>query len=228
VFSAICIGPAVLAASTGGLPAVFAMTIFSGLTEIGLAPLLRRLRGLFPPAISGFIVAIVGIQLGVIGVGHLLGVKEQDQGTLHDEVVLSWLEDRHPGPIGSSDLILGGPLAGGLGQTLSLCGKPLGVSGRLGKTGVGPFDESYFVTFDALTDLVAFCRGSGTKAGEGQGTPSVASELEHAAANVCPPDLPPNRVSAFLLQLSAGAKIDEVKFALAQLPDVKSSRATTS
>ena len=71
VFSAIYIGPAVLAADTGGLPAVFAMTIFAGLVEISLAPLLHRLRGLFPPAISGFIVAIVGLQLGVIGIGDL-------------------------------------------------------------------------------------------------------------------------------------------------------------
>jgi xanthine permease XanP len=53
VFSAIYIGPALFAADTGGLPAVFAMTIFAGLVEIGLAPLLRGLRGLFPPAISG-------------------------------------------------------------------------------------------------------------------------------------------------------------------------------
>jgi xanthine permease XanP len=64
VFSAIYIGPAVLAANTGGLPAVFAMTIFAGAVEIVLAPLLRRLRTLVPAAISGFIVAIVGLQLG--------------------------------------------------------------------------------------------------------------------------------------------------------------------
>jgi putative ABC transport system permease protein len=44
---------------------------------------------------------------------------------------------------------------------------------------------------------------------------------EHTGANVCPPDLKPDRVSAFLLQLSSGAKIEEVKFALAQLPDVR-------
>src|SRR3974377_1778456 len=42
VFSAIYIGPAVLAADTGGLPAVFAMTMFAGAVEIVLAPLLRR------------------------------------------------------------------------------------------------------------------------------------------------------------------------------------------
>jgi NCS2 family nucleobase:cation symporter-2 len=63
VFSAIYIGPAVLAADIGGLPAVFGMTMFAGLVEIGLAPLLPRLRALFPTAISGFIVAIVGLQL---------------------------------------------------------------------------------------------------------------------------------------------------------------------
>jgi hypothetical protein len=91
VFSAIYIGPAVLAASTSGLPAVFAMTVFSGFVEVGLAPLLRRLRGLFPPAISGFIVAIVGIQLGVIGVGDLLGVDEQGRAELHDEIAVAFL-----------------------------------------------------------------------------------------------------------------------------------------
>ncbi len=90
VFSAIYIGPAVLAADTGGLPAVFAMTIFAGLVEIGLAPLLHRLRALFPPAISGFIVAIVGIQLGVIGIGDLLGVDHADRPQFHDHLVVGF------------------------------------------------------------------------------------------------------------------------------------------
>lgn len=88
VFSAIYIGPAVFAAETGGLPAVFAMTVFAGLVEIGLAPLLHRLRALFPPAISGFIVAIVGIQLGVIGIGDLLGVGLADRQSLHDSLAI--------------------------------------------------------------------------------------------------------------------------------------------
>src|SRR6516165_3762673 len=91
VFSAIYIGAAVLAAGTGGLPAVFGMTIFAGLVEIGLAPLLRRLRGLFPPAISGFIVAIVGLQLGVIGIGDLLGVEHIDLPTFHYHLMVGFL-----------------------------------------------------------------------------------------------------------------------------------------
>ena len=91
VFSAIYIGPAVFAAETGGLPAVFAMTIFAGAVEITLAPLLRRLRTLFPPAISGFIVAIVGIQLGVIGIGDLLGIEHIERPTFHEHLVVGFL-----------------------------------------------------------------------------------------------------------------------------------------
>ena len=116
---------------------------------------------------------------------------------VRDFTVRSWLEDHRRGPVGTGDVIVGGRLAGGLGQALSLCGKPLGIYGRLGKTGVGPFDESYFLTFDALAELVAFCRGSGTKAGARLATLGGADGLEHAGANVCPPDLEPDQVSAF-------------------------------
>jgi len=91
VFSAIYIGPAVLAADTGGLPAVFAMTIFAGAVEIALAPLLRRLRTLFPPAISGFVVAIVGLQLGVIGISYLLGVEHIERPTFHEHLIVGFL-----------------------------------------------------------------------------------------------------------------------------------------
>lgn len=116
---------------------------------------------------------------------------------VRDFTVRSWLEDHRRGAVGTSDVILGGRLAGGLGQTLSLCGKPLGIYGRLGKTGVGPFDESYFLTFDALAELVAFCRVSGAKAGARPARPGGADGLEHTGANVCPPDLEPDQVSAF-------------------------------
>ena len=91
VFSAIYIGPAVLAADIGGLSAVFAMTMFAGAVEMALAPLLRRLRTLFPPAISGFIVTIVGLQLGVIGIGYLLGVGDVERPTFRDHLMVGVL-----------------------------------------------------------------------------------------------------------------------------------------
>ncbi len=83
--------------------------------------------------------------------------------------------------------------------------------GRLGKTGVGPFDESYFLSFDALADMVSFCRASDAR----------TAGMNHAGANVCSPDLLLDRVSAFLLQLSPGAKVEQVKFGLARLSDIK-------
>ena len=68
-----------MAAKVGGLPAVFGMTIFAGAVEIGLSRVLRRLRPLFPPAVSGFTVAIVGIELGLVGMDQTLGVEVYGQ-----------------------------------------------------------------------------------------------------------------------------------------------------
>ncbi len=79
VFSAIYLAPAILAAKTGGLPAVFGMTVFAGLIELLLSRSLHRLRALFPPAISGLVVAVVGLDLGLVGVDHLLGIDAWEQ-----------------------------------------------------------------------------------------------------------------------------------------------------
>lgn len=76
IFSAIYLGPSVMAAKSGGLPAVFGLTIFAGVVEVLIAHYLRRLRVLFPPAISGFIVALVGIELGLVAIDHILGIEE--------------------------------------------------------------------------------------------------------------------------------------------------------
>jgi putative ABC transport system permease protein len=137
-----------------------------------------------------------------------------------DFSVLTWLEQRQPGPV--EGLIAGSRLAAPLGGTLSVCGRPMSVYGRLGKTGVGPFDESYFLSFDALADIVSFCR---TSAAAGNPPPKATDDAPALAAishaDVCSADLALDRVSAFLLQLAPGARPEDVKFALAQLPDVK-------
>ena len=76
VFSAIYLGPSVLTASSVGLPAVFGMTMLAGLLQILLSRFLSRLRIFFPPAISGFIVVIVGIELGLVAVDHILAIED--------------------------------------------------------------------------------------------------------------------------------------------------------
>ena len=47
--------PSLLAVRLGGLPMVFGMTIFAGLLEAAIAPLLNRLRAIFPAEISGLV-----------------------------------------------------------------------------------------------------------------------------------------------------------------------------
>src|SRR5262245_34965953 len=137
----------------------------------------------------------------------------------HDFSVLIWLQQREAGPV--EGLIAGGGLGASRGATLSVCGMPQTLYGRLGKTGVGPFDEAYFLSFATLAEIVSFCRASEARASATPGAADLplAAAASHAAA--CPTDLPLHRVSAFLLQLSPGAKMTDVKFALAQLPDVK-------
>ncbi|WP_288901539.1 solute carrier family 23 protein [uncultured Sneathiella sp.] len=91
VFSAIYLGPSVLAAKTVGLPAVFGMTILAGLLEIIIARSLHRLRIFFPPAISGFIVAIIGIQLGLVAIDHVLDIDQRQLPDYVNHVIVAGL-----------------------------------------------------------------------------------------------------------------------------------------
>jgi len=137
-----------------------------------------------------------------------------------DFSVLSWLEQHRGGPV--EGLIAGSRHGARIGETLSVCGMPLPVYGRLATTGVGPFDDSYFLAFSALADIVAFCRSSDARrAGAASLNEAQVAAIAAEHATVCSPDLPLDRVSAFLLQLASGAKPQDVKFSLAQLPDVR-------
>ena len=52
-YSAIYLSPSLAAVKVGGLPLLFGMTLFAGMFEAALSPLLRRLRSFFPPELSG-------------------------------------------------------------------------------------------------------------------------------------------------------------------------------
>lgn len=61
-----------LAATAGGMPLVFGMTILAGCLQLGLASALRRLRVLFPPEVAGVTVLLVGLEAGFIGLAQLV------------------------------------------------------------------------------------------------------------------------------------------------------------
>jgi xanthine permease XanP len=78
-YSAIYFAPALLAVEAGGLPLVAGMTIFAAIVEAVLSRLLKRLRVVFQPSIAGFTVFVVGVQLGLVGIAHVLNVAHDNE-----------------------------------------------------------------------------------------------------------------------------------------------------
>jgi NCS2 family nucleobase:cation symporter-2 len=68
---------AILAAKTGGLPLLFGMTSFSGVIETALSRFVPRLRALFPPEVTGLVVALIGVQLIRLAFVHFFGFESQ-------------------------------------------------------------------------------------------------------------------------------------------------------
>jgi xanthine permease XanP len=73
-FSQIYLGPALLALRHGGIALVFGMTAASGIIQVSLAPMLRRLRALLPSEIAGLVIAIVGLSLALYGFRFIFGI----------------------------------------------------------------------------------------------------------------------------------------------------------
>jgi NCS2 family nucleobase:cation symporter-2 len=73
-FSGAYLVPSLLAVKAGGLPLVLGMTMFGGAVEAGLSRVLRYLRPYLPPEIAGFVVMLVGVTVGGLGVRYILGI----------------------------------------------------------------------------------------------------------------------------------------------------------
>jgi xanthine permease XanP len=89
---AIC-GPAYLNASlqaavAGGLPLMFGMTAFVGVIEALFSRLMHRLRTLFPPEVTGTVVALVGIVVIPLSVRNLVGIGFNDTVSETREVLV--------------------------------------------------------------------------------------------------------------------------------------------
>jgi putative ABC transport system permease protein len=139
-----------------------------------------------------------------------------------DFTVQNWLREQRQGPLGVTDLLAGGRVPGAPGETLAVCRRPLEIYGRLAKTGVGPFDESYFITFAGLDFLAALCSQDAQLQGlRASAAPDHAAHEAEASQALCMPNFVPGRVTAVLLQLAPAARAEQVKFAIAQLPDLK-------
>lgn len=130
-----------------------------------------------------------------------------------DFTVQTWARDRRPGAMGVTELLAGGRVPGRTGETLSVCRRPMEIHGRLGRTGVGPVDDSYFITFAGLDFLAALCSQD----------PALRQSTDNRGdhTGMCLPDYEAGKVSAVLLQLAPQARPEQVKFAVSQIAGVK-------
>jgi putative ABC transport system permease protein len=117
-----------------------------------------------------------------------------------DFTVLPWLQEKLDRPPRKGDVILGARRDEALGAEVGLYGQTLRVWGRLGQTGVGPFDRAFFVTFETAAAM----------AQSGRPFPQEQSI-----------DGRSDKVSALLVRLEVGASPEQLRFAIAQMPDVK-------
>ncbi len=79
ITSAIFVFPAMQAAQLGGMSMVFGMTVFSGLCSLCFSSVLRRLRWLFPPEVSGVVVLMVGLSLVMVALPRFAGLGKGDE-----------------------------------------------------------------------------------------------------------------------------------------------------
>ncbi len=87
-------GPSYLSASLqaawmGGLPLMRGMLIFAGLIEMALAPVVKKLRFMFPPIIVGLVVAMVGVSIVSVATGNFFGVAFSGDSMRWEDLVVA-------------------------------------------------------------------------------------------------------------------------------------------
>src|SRR5262249_53513536 len=117
-----------------------------------------------------------------------------------DLTVLPWLAQKLDRPLRRGDVIVGGRPPAPAGGTAAVVGRSLPVYGKLGLTGVGPFERAYFVSFETAADIAAAAR-------------------ETTGQEVFVPSR--DRVSALLIGLKVGATPEQIQFAAAKLPEAQ-------
>jgi len=133
------------------------------------------------------------------GGGHLpVDLVVFDPAT--DFTVRPWVVESLDRPFACGDVIVGGRRPERVGERFAIQGVTLVVHGRLGLTGVGPFERSLFIAGDTADRL-------------------AAARAVDAAGVALPRDATatPN---GMLLRLAAGRGPDDLRFAAARLPDV--------
>jgi putative ABC transport system permease protein len=132
--------------------------------------------------------------------GHLpIDVVVFDPAT--DLTVQPWVEERLERPFGVGDVLVGGRRPEGVGERIMVQNVELVVHGRLGLTGAGPFERSWFLGADTARRL-------------------AAAHVVTADGRRFPEE-PLQSPSGAVLRLVAGRGPEELRFAAAAMPGVQ-------
>jgi putative ABC transport system permease protein len=113
-----------------------------------------------------------------------------------DFSIMPWLQNKMPRPMQVGDLIAGGRRSESVGDEVEPCGTARTIYGKLGRSGVGPLDDSIFASYDTIAQLAHEQKGGDIKFDR-------------------------SRISAILVRLKFGATPEQVQFAIARFSGVK-------
>ncbi len=117
-----------------------------------------------------------------------------------DFTVLPWLEEKKERPFQSDDVIVGGANSYNVGDTVFFYGQNFTVYGKLGRTGVGLYDNAIFMNIEKAYFM---------------------AEESHRLPKVAKLKLVRGQVSAVLVQTEVGSKLPFISFTISKDPDVK-------
>ncbi|MCC7527783.1 MAG: ABC transporter permease [Candidatus Melainabacteria bacterium] len=135
-----------------------------------------------------------------------------------DFTVMPWMAAHASRPMTTGDIIAGSRRAETIGDEIAPCHCPVNVYGKLGRSGVGPLDESFFTTYETMELLHAKVSDKTRAAAN---VTSAVDAKSSAGANDVLASFDRSKISAILVKLKFGATPEQARFAIARLPGVK-------
>ncbi len=160
----------------------------------GIMEKIASLKGVKAVSPQLFLTSVEG-NCCVMGNAFIIGFNPKT-----DFTVLPWLEEKMERPFQIDDVIVGAANSYTVGDKIFFYGQDLNVYGKLGRTGVGLYDNAIFLNIERAYSM---------------------AEESHKIPGVAPLKLVRGHVSAILVQTEVGAKIPFISFTISKDPDVK-------
>jgi len=170
-----------------GEPSLFYM-------EGGIMDKIASIKGVKSVSPQLFLTSVDG-DCCVMGNAFIIGFNPKT-----DFTVLPWLEDKKERAFQMDDVIVGAANSYNVGDTVFFYGQNLTVYGKLGRTGVGLYDNAIFMNIEKAYSM---------------------AEESHRLPKVAKLKLVRGQVSAVLVQTEVGSKIPFISFTISKDPEVK-------